>query len=58
MMRRKGLSQTEIANRMGVSQTQFSKWMTGKCSMRMDNFIALADAIGIKPSELLALDGL
>lgn len=49
----KGLSQSQLANRMGCHRTYFSKIESGQVRPMVEQFVRIADAIGIMPSELL-----
>lgn len=48
-----GLSQEELADKLGVSRQAVSKWECGESSPDTDNLIALADIYGISLDELL-----
>ena len=51
-----GLSQEEVANRIGVSRQAVSKWECAESSPDTDNLIALAVLYGITVDELLFAD--
>ena len=43
----RGMTQSELADRIGVDRKQISKLENGRCLMQFDNMIALADATGV-----------
>ena len=49
-----GLTQRELAERVGVSQPTVSDWVNGEKIPTGDNVPRLAAALGVRPSELLA----
>lgn len=48
-----GLSQLELAERLGVSRQSVSKWETGQSVPDLDKLIKLADLFGISVDELV-----
>ena len=50
----RGLSQTEVAARMGVSNPAVSAWEQDKARPSASRLIALAEILGIRSDELLA----
>lgn len=48
-----GLSQLELAERLGVSRQSVSKWETGQSVPDLDKLIKLADLFGITVDELV-----
>ena len=48
-----GLSQEELAARLGVSRQAVSKWERAEASPDTDNLLALAKLFGVRPEELL-----
>ena len=48
----KGLSQTELADALGVDQTTVSAWERGVAEPTMFNLRRLADILGVSPGEL------
>lgn len=48
-----GISQEELASRIGVSRQAVSKWERAEASPDTDNLIALADIYGVSLDELL-----
>lgn len=51
----KGLSQEELADKLGVSRQAVSKWERGEASPDTDNLIELAKIYGISLDELVGL---
>ena len=43
----KGLTQTELANMLGISQKSYSHWETGKNEPNLENLIKLADLLEV-----------
>lgn len=48
----RGLSQEQLADRLGTHKAQISNWETGKRSIGMEVQAALADALSIEPQDL------
>ena len=53
LRRERGLSQEDLAARLGVSRQAISKWERAESSPDTDNLIALARLYGISLDELL-----
>lgn len=53
LRKEKGLSQEELANRIGVSRQAISKWENGESSPDTDNLVALAKVYGVTIDELI-----
>lgn len=51
-MRLLGLSQADVASRVGVRQQTVSKWLTGETQPRVKLLPALADTLGLEPTDL------
>lgn len=51
-MRLLGLSQADVATRVGVRQQTVSKWLTGETQPRVKLLPALADTLGLEPTHL------
>lgn len=47
------ISYTDIATAVGVSVATVSGWMSGRCSPRLGDFIALCRVLKVKPNEVL-----
>jgi transcriptional regulator with XRE-family HTH domain len=47
------LTQTEIAEKLGVAQPLISRWMSGRCMPRLSTISKLAIALGVDEQELL-----
>lgn len=50
IMARKGITQTELSKRLGITQAAVSSQLNRK--MRMDNFLAICGALEITPGEV------
>ena len=50
IMTRKGITQTELSKRLGITQAAVSSQLSRK--MRMDNFLAICGALEINPGEV------
>ena len=48
-----GLSQLDLAEKLGVSRQSVSKWETGQAVPDLDKLIRLADLFGISVDELV-----
>lgn len=57
LRKEKGLSQEQLADKLGVSRQAISKWENGESAPDTDNLIALADIYGISLDELLGKKG-
>lgn len=53
-LRRAHMSQAALADRLGVSQQTVSKWLTGETQPRVKLLPALAEALGLEPTDLSA----
>jgi len=56
LRKRAGLSQEELADRIGVSRQAVSKWERAESSPDTDNLIALAKTYGVKVDDMLNSD--
>lgn len=52
----RGLSQEEIAERIGVSRQAVSKWESGESFPDIDNLIAIGDILGVSIDRLVRRD--
>lgn len=52
----KGLSQEEVAERLGVSRQAISKWENGLTSPEMANIAKLCEILEVSPNRLLGFD--
>ena len=50
--KRRGLSQLELAEQIGVSRQAVSKWETGEAAPDLGKLLALAEALGISMDQL------
>lgn len=48
----RGLTQKQLASRLGVSEMTVSRWETGKAYMNTAVMSAVADAVQIEPEDL------
>lgn len=48
-----GMTQKELAEKMGSNESSVSKWISGERIPRLDRFCALARALGVETSELV-----
>lgn len=53
----KGLTQQQLADRLGTSDVTVSRWETGKRRPDMDAQAAIAEALGIDPTDLFRHPG-
>lgn len=51
--KRKHLTQQDISDRTGISRSVIGRYETGIIEISMSNFIAICDAIGCDPREIL-----
>lgn len=51
--RRAGLTQRELAERIGKDQSRIALWEGGGCLARTATLVRLAEALEIEPGELL-----
>ena len=49
----RGLSQSELAERVNISRTHMSRIETADCAVSLDVVFDICDALEIKPVELL-----
>ena len=50
----KGLTQSDIAERLGVTPAAVSKWENGSSKPRVEVLFKLAEILGVRPEELMA----
>ena len=48
-----GLSQKQLAHRIGMSQSDVGRWERGERVPRLDYVVKLADAVGLQVRDLL-----
>lgn len=51
---RRGLSQVDIATTLGVSQAAVSRRLSGSVPLDVNEVAAIADLLGITPSQLVS----
>ena len=56
LRRERGLSQEEVAERIGVSRQAVAKWETGATTPDLENSIALAEFYGVTLDDLVKFD--
>lgn len=56
MRKKKGLSQADLADKLGISRQSVSKWERAESSPDTDNLICLASLYGVSLDELLKTD--
>lgn len=56
MRTRAGVTQQELADRIGVKQSAVAHWEAGRFDPRMKRIAQIADVLGCKVTELLAED--
>ncbi len=54
---RAGLSQTQVAEKLGVSQQAYAGWERSTTALRPDDLAKLADVLGTTTDELLGKQG-
>jgi transcriptional regulator with XRE-family HTH domain len=52
-IRDSGISQSELARRLGVSQPTVSDWISGKKTPSGDKVLSLAKEMGVTPERVL-----
>ena len=50
------LNQTQLANKIGVKQSQVSEWLNGKSKPGYDNLKEICLALGISGDRILGLE--
>jgi len=50
------INQTELANLVGVKQSQVSEWLSGKSKPGYDSLKMICKALGISGDRILGLD--
>ena len=56
LRKKNGLSQEELADKLGISRQSVSKWERAESSPDTDNLICLAKIYGVSLDELLSTD--
>lgn len=52
----RGMKQTEVANKMGISQAQYARLEQGVCDITLSQIRSLAEIFNVKPFELLSTE--
>lgn len=55
-MARRGVSQTDLSNRLGMNQSQISKRLSGTIAFTIDELVAIAATLGVPLSTLIPAD--
>ena len=55
IMIEKNLNQTQLANKVGIKQSQVSEWLKGKSKPGYDSLKAICLALDISADEILGL---
>lgn len=50
------LNQTQLANKLGLKQSQISEWLKGKSKPGYDNIKLICQTLGISADRLLGLE--
>jgi transcriptional regulator with XRE-family HTH domain len=50
------LNQTQLANKLGLKQSQISEWLNGKSKSGYDSLKLLCQTLGISADSLLGLE--
>ena len=53
---KKGWTQKDLADKMGVKQSLVSRWESGECNYTIDTLIEIADALGLSVQCPLKID--
>ena len=54
-IRNSGLTQTELAKRLGIYQTAVSQYLSGRAMPALDTFANLCAVLDLDPAEILCL---
>lgn len=57
LLRQRGLTQVELAARVGVTRAAMSRYVSGDREPRFVTLVRIADELGVHVDELLAHDG-
>ena len=53
LRRRRGMTQQDLADKMGTTRNQISRWETGARVPDLNDIILLCLVLGVTPNELL-----
>lgn len=56
LRKKRGLTQKELAEQIGIKQNSYSDWETGKNEPSLDNIIKLAKIFNVTTDYLLGVD--
>ena len=54
LRRRRGMTQQDLADKMGTTRNQISRWETGARVPDLNDIILLCLILGVTPNELLS----
>lgn len=54
-MRARGVSQTTLANQVGLSQPQLSRYLSGKRDWKLSLLVAVCDFLGTRASDVISV---
>ena len=55
-LRKAGMSQSELARRIGVTRGAVNHWVTGRAEISMEHLLKIAKVLGMSTSEILGDD--
>ena len=55
MMRKRDISQTDLATMIGYSKPALHHWLYGLCEMRISTFALIVDALQLSATEIASL---
>lgn len=53
IMKNKGVSQKELTDYLGISQSQFSSWKSGQSSSYLKHISKISEFLNVTPNEIL-----
>lgn len=53
LRKKAGMTQTQLAEKIGISQVHLGRLENNVCSMDLDQVVTIADALGVKPLDIL-----
>ena len=55
VLQRKGMSQVELAEKIGINKNTVSLWVRGKITPSLETFVMLVETLDVSADELLGL---